>query len=69
MFIRFYFETIISLIRIETFLCYKENDNNQIEYLPKDSEYAIIIENADFGVEDTIRSNKRKNSDSPKRED
>jgi ABC-type multidrug transport system fused ATPase/permease subunit len=37
MFIRFYFETIISLIRIETFLCYKENDNKQIEYLPKDS--------------------------------
>ena len=69
MFIRFYFETIISLIRIETFLCYKENDNKQVEYLPKDSEYAIIIENVDFGVEDQIRKNKRKNSDSPKRED
>ena len=68
MFIRFYFETIISLIRIETFLCYKENDNKQIEYLPKDSEYAIIIDDVDFGVEDQIR-NKRKNSDSPKRED
>ena len=69
MFIRFYFETIISLIRIETFLCYKENDNKQIECLPKDSEYAIIIDGVDFGVEDQIRNNKRKNSDSPKRED
>ena len=69
MFIRFYFETIISLIRIETFLCYKENDNKQIEYLPEDNEYAIIIENVDFGVENLVRDNKRKNSDSPKRED
>ena len=69
MFIRFYFETIISLIRIESFLCYKENDNQQVEYLPKDSEYAVIIENTDFGVENQVKSNKRKNSDSPKRED
>ena len=69
MFIRFYFETIISLIRIETFLCYKENDNKQIEYLPEDNEYAIIIEKVDFGVENLVKDNKRKNSDSPKRED
>ena len=53
-FIRFYFETIIGLIRIETFLSYKENDDKQIQYLPKESEYAIIIENIDFGVEDKI---------------
>ena len=50
-FIRFYFETIISLVRIETFLSYKESDNKQIKYLPEDSEYAVIIENVDFGVE------------------
>ena len=68
-FIRFYFETIISLIRIETFLCYKENDKKQIEYLPEDSEYAVVIENVDFGVENQTKINKRKNSDSPKRED
>ena len=53
-FIRFYFETIISLVRIESFLSYKENDDNQIKYLPKDSEFAIIIENIDFGVENKI---------------
>ena len=53
-FIRFYFETIISLVRIETFLSYKENDDKQIKYLPEDSEYAVIIENADFGVENKI---------------
>ena len=50
-FIRFYFETIISLIRIETFLSYKENEDKQIKYLSKESEYAVIIENIDFGVE------------------
>ena len=50
-FIRFYFETIISLVRIETFLSYKENDEKQIKYLSEESEYAIIIENVDFGVE------------------
>ena len=69
LFIRFYFETIISLIRIETFLCYKENDNKQIEYLPKNSEYAIIIEDTDFGVENLFKDHKRKNSDSWRRED
>ena len=53
-FIRFYFETIISLVRIETFLSYKENEDRQIKYLPKDSEYAVIIENVDFGVENKI---------------
>ena len=53
-FIRFYFETIISLVRIETFLSYKENDDKQIQYLPQDSEYAVIIENVDFGVENKI---------------
>ena len=53
-FIRFYFETIISLVRIETFLSYKENDDKQIKYLPNDSEYAVIIENVDFGVENKI---------------
>ena len=53
-FIRFYFETIISLIRIETFLSYKENDDKQIKYLPEDSKYAVIIENVDFGVENRI---------------
>ena len=53
-FIRFYFETIIGLVRIETFLSYKENDDKQIKYLPQDSEYAIIIENVDFGVENRI---------------
>ena len=68
-FIRFYFETIISLIRIETFLCYKENDSKQIEYLPKDSEYAVIIENVDFGVENQLKDYKKNNSDSPKKED
>ena len=50
-FIRFYFETIISLVRIETFLSYKENDEKQIKYLSQESEYAIIIENVDFGGE------------------
>ena len=68
LFIRFYFETIISLIRIETFLCYKENDNKQIEYLPENSEYAIVIENSNFGVENQLKENKRKYSD-PKTED
>ena len=68
-FIRFYFETIISLIRIETFLCYKENESKQIEYLPKDSEYAVIIENVDFGVENQIKDNKSINLDSHKKED
>ena len=53
-FIRFYFETIISLIRIETFLSYKENDDKQIKYLPEDCKYAVIIENVDFGVENRI---------------
>ena len=53
-FIRFYFETIISLVRIETFLSYKENDDKQIKYLPQDSEYAVIIDNIDFGVENKI---------------
>ena len=67
-FIRFYFETIISLIRIETFLCSKENNSKQIEYLSEDNKYAVIIENVDFGVENQIK-NKRKNSDSSKRED
>ena len=50
-FIRFYFETIISLVRIETFLSNKENDNKQIKYLPEESEFAVVIENVDFGVE------------------
>ena len=50
-FIRFYFETIIGLMRIETFLSGKENEENQIKYLPKESEYAVIIENIDFGTE------------------
>ena len=53
-FIRFYFETIISLVRIETFLSYKENDDKQIQYLPQDSEYAVIIKNVDFGVENKV---------------
>ena len=53
-FIRFYFETIISLVRIETFLSYKENDDKQIKYLPHDNEYAVIIDNIDFGVENKI---------------
>ena len=56
-FIRFYFETIISLVRIETFLSYKESDDKQIKYLPEDSEYAIIIDNVDFGVENKIEDN------------
>ena len=62
-FIRFFYETIISLSRIEKFLCYKENDNKQIEYLPKNSEYAITIEDIDFGVENLIIDNKRKTSE------
>ena len=53
-FIRFYFETIISLVRIETFLSYKESDDNQIKYLSPENEYAIIIDNVDFGVENKI---------------
>ena len=53
-FIRFYFETIIGLVRIETFLSYKESEDKQIKYLPEDSEYAVIIENIDFGVENKI---------------
>ena len=65
-FIRFYYETIISLIRIEKFLCYKESDNKQIEYLPKNSEYSIIIEDTDFGVEKLIEEKKRKNSEDEK---
>ena len=59
-FIRFYFETIISLVRIETFLSNKENDNRQIKYLPEESEFAVIIENVDFGVE--IKNEEEKNS-------
>ena len=55
-FIRFYFETIISLIRIETFLSYKENEDKQIKYLSKDSDYAVIIENVDFGVETKLNN-------------
>ena len=65
-FIRFYFETIISLVRIETFLSYKENDDKQIKYLPEDSEYAIVIENVDFGVENKIEE---KNSTFTKKEE
>ena len=61
-FIRFYFETIISLIRIETFLSYKENEDKQIKFLPKESEYAVIIENVDFGVETKINSKEANNS-------
>ena len=53
-FIRFYFETIISLVRIETFLSYKESDDKQIKYLSPENEYAIIIDNVDFGVENKI---------------
>ena len=53
-FIRFYFETIISLVRIETFLSYKESDDKQVKYLPPESDYAIIIDNVDFGVENKI---------------
>ena len=68
-FIRFYFETIISFTRIETFLCYKEADSKQIEYLPKNSEYAVIIENVDFGVENQIKDNKINNSYSQKKEE
>ena len=34
-FIRFYFETIISLVRIEIFLSYKESDDKQVKYLPQ----------------------------------
>ena len=59
-FIRFYYETIISLIRIEKFLCYKESDNKQIEYLQKKSEYSIIIEDTDFGVEKLIEEKKER---------
>ena len=59
-FIRFYFETIISLVRIETFLSNKENDNKQIKYLPEQSELAIIIENLDFGVK--IKNEEEKNN-------
>ena len=65
-FIRFYFETIISLVRIETFLSYKENDDKQIKYLPKDSEYAVVIENVDFGVENRIEE---KNNNFNKKEE
>ena len=62
-FIRFYFETIISLIRIETFLSYKENEDKQIKYLSKESEYAVIIENVDFGVETKIKENSSNNTE------
>ena len=65
-FIRFYFETIISLVRIETFLSYKENDDKQIKYLPQDSEYAVIIDNIDFGVENKIEE---KDTSSNKKEE
>ena len=61
-FIRFYFETIISLVRIETFLSYKENEDKQIKYLPKESEYAVIIENVDFGVENILKEKNYINS-------
>ena len=66
----FYFETIISLIRIETFLSYKENEEKQIKYLSKESEYAVIIENVDFGVETKLNdkdSNKEKDIDEIKK--
>ena len=53
-FIRFYFETIVGLVRIEIFLSHKENDDKQIKYIQKDSEYSIIIENIDFGIERKI---------------
>ena len=43
-FIRFYFETIISLIRIETFLSCKKYEEKQIKYLSKESDYAVIME-------------------------
>ena len=56
-FIRFYFETIIGLVRIETFLSQKENDYKQIKYIQKNSEYSIIIDNIDFGVENEIGEN------------
>ena len=65
-FIRFYFETIISLVRIETFLSYKENDDKQIKYLPNDSDYAVIIEDVDFGVENKIEE---KNTNFNKKEE
>ena len=58
-FIRFYFETIIGLIRIETFLYCKENEEKQIKYLPKESEYAVIIENVDFGTETLLNFKER----------
>ena len=69
-FIRFYFETIISLIRIETFLSCKENEEKQIKYLSKESEYAVIIENVDFGVETKLNdkeTNKEKDIDEIKK--
>ena len=47
-------------------MCYKESDNKQIEYLPKNSEYSIIIEDTDFGVEKLIEEKKRKNSEDEK---
>ena len=65
-FIRFYFETIISLIRIETFLSCKEYEEKQIKYLSKESDYAVIIENVDFGTETLLSfndSNKEKDND------
>ena len=65
-FIRFYFETIISLVRIETFLSYKENDKEQIKYLDKESEYAVIIENVDFGVETKIKNKENINNENIK---
>ena len=69
-FIRFYFETIIGLIRIETFLYCKENEEKQIKYLSKESEYAVIIENVDFGVETKLNdkeTNKEKEIDEIKK--
>ena len=35
-------------------MSYKKNDYKQIKYLPHDNEYAVIIDNIDFGVENKI---------------
>lgn len=50
-FVNSLFESLISLRRIEKFLYSKDNDNTQVELLPKESPLAVSITNCSFGID------------------
>ena len=65
------FEINISLVRIQNFLLLEKHDYSQIEYISNDennsdSDYSIIVSNADFGVErkvsDSVNINDKNNN-------